>query len=249
MRLRKYPVSAALRVPALLAIGALLCTAAVASAGDLSETFFRIDVSNANDSAFFEVLSQDVEYDPELGGWSWMLAAPPDLAGIASLDDAVLTILGDPQITLNFAMTAGPLDTTVTISSAVLSFGPFVNPDGLASAALGLTESNGDTATLTGLGGSGNAYVASYNTPPGTIFAEFIPQLYASGAYQSVSDSDGTGGFVPISDTVTNMQAQYSFTLTAFDQASGTSVFVIIPEPAGLVLLALGGLVLGRRRS
>jgi MYXO-CTERM domain-containing protein len=234
-------------VSVLVAVAALLCSSGVATAGDLSDTFFRIDVSNANDSAFFEVLSEDVEYDPELGGWSWSGLGIP-LGEVASLDQATLEIIGDPQITLNFAMTAFALDTTVTISSAVLSFSPFVNPDGLASAGLTLTESNGDTATLTGLGGSGNAYVANYNTPPGTLFAEFVPQLYVSQEYGSTSGS-GSTGWLPIADTVTSMQAQYNFLLTAGDQASGTSVFVIIPEPAGLALLALGGLMLGRRRS
>ncbi len=248
MRLCACRLSAVSRaVPALVAVGALLCSGGVAAAGELSDTFFRIDVSNANDSAFFEVLSQDVEYNPELGGWTWSDMGIV-LGEVASLDQATLTILGDPQISLSFAMTAGALDTTVTISSAVLSYAPFVNPNGLASGGLTLTESNGDTATLTGLGGSGNAYVASYNTPPGTVFAEFVPQLYVSQAYGSASDS-GSTGWLPISDTVTSMQAQYEFTLTAADQASGTSVFVIIPEPAGLALLALGGLVLGRRRS
>jgi MYXO-CTERM domain-containing protein len=247
MRLPAHAVSAFRAVPALLAVSALFCSSGLATAGELSDTFFRIDVSNAEDSAFFEILSEDVEYDPELGGWTWSDIGIA-LGGVATLDQATLTILGDPQITLNFAMTAGSLDTTVAISSAVLSYAPFVNPDGLASAGLTLTESNGDTATLTGLGGSGNAYVASYNAPPGTIFAEFVPQLYVSEQYGSASDS-GSTGWLPISDTVANMQAQYSFLLTAGDQASGTSVFVIIPEPAGLALLALGGLVIGRRRS
>ncbi|MFQ5805472.1 MAG: PEP-CTERM sorting domain-containing protein [Phycisphaerae bacterium] len=235
-------------VPVLLAIGAMFCTSAGVSAGELSETFFRIDVSNSNDSAFFEVLSQDVEWDPDLGGWSWSDVGIT-LGDIASLDQANLTILGDPQIGLNFAMTAFAQDITVTISSAILSFGPFVNPDGLASAGLTLTESNGDTATLTGLGGAGgSAYVATYNTPPGTIFAEFVPQLSVSEPYGSVSGSASTG-WLTISDTVTNMQAQFNFILTAMDQASGTSIYVIIPEPASLALLALGGLALGRRRS
>jgi hypothetical protein len=46
------------------------------------------------------------------------------------------------------------------------------------------------------------------------------------------------------------MSSQFKFTVSANDQATGTSVYVItIPEPASLGLLVLGGLGLLRRRS
>jgi hypothetical protein len=44
------------------------------------------------------------------------------------------------------------------------------------------------------------------------------------------------------------MQAQYSFTLSAGDQGSATSNFLIVPEPAGLALLVLGGIAVFARR-
>ena len=43
--------------------------------------------------------------------------------------------------------------------------------------------------------------------------------------------------------------SQFHFTVSANDQATGTSVYVITPEPTSLALLALGGLGLLRRRS
>ncbi|MBI5864678.1 MAG: PEP-CTERM sorting domain-containing protein, partial [Planctomycetes bacterium] len=37
------------------------------------------------------------------------------------------------------------------------------------------------------------------------------------------------------------------FTLSPFDLASGTTTFEIIPEPASLALLLIGGLLIRRR--
>ena len=91
----------------------------------------------------------------------------------------------------------------------------------------------------------GSVYAAYYNVPPGTVFAEFVSGLTTT---TTTSASGNTGGWVLIPDTVSNMQAQYSFTLSAMDLASSTSNYLIVPEPAGLALLALGAVVLLRRR-
>ena len=238
-------------VPILLAIGVLVCSGPLATAGDLSDIYFRIDVQSSVGTAFYEVPTSDpsVGFDPVTDTWTWTTTGV-SLGDVATLNQANLTIVGDPRITLGFALTAGAADTTITISSAVLSFTPMVNPDGAATAGMTLTESTGDTATLTGLGGNnGSAYVATYNTPPGTIFAEYIQYMYQPDDWASISLSDGTGGLIPIADTVSNMQAQFSFLLTAGDQASATSNFLIIPEPASFALLAACGVLVLRRRG
>ncbi len=231
----------------LLTLGVLVCVNPVAVAGEVSTTFFAIEVDSALGSESWSIASADVDYDPLTDTWSWE-DANISLGDVATLNQANLIIMGDPQIAMGFALTAGAADTTVTITSAVLSFDPLVNPDGAASAGVTLTESGGDPmANLVGLAGNnGSTYAAYYNVAPGTVFAEFVPGLTTG---TTISDSDNTGGWVPIGATVSNMMAQYSFTLSAEDQASATSNYLIVPEPAGLLLLALGGVAaFGRRR-
>ena len=222
---------------------------AAATAGTVSDVFFRIDVESTLGTEYFEVLTSDpdVHYDPVTSTW-WWRDSGISLGDVAFLNSAGLTIVGDPQMALDFALTAGAADTTVTIASAVLSFDALEDAFGLASVGVTLTETGGaPSASLIGLAGeNGNAFAALYNiVPPGSVFAEFISELHTS---TSTSDSDDTDGFIPFGETVTSMQTQYSFTLTAHDQASSTGVYVI-PEPATLALLVLGGLILGRHRG
>jgi hypothetical protein len=230
-----------------LAAALLVVCSATTLAGEVSTTFFTIEVESTLGSESWSIASEDVDYDPLTFTWSWN-GANIALGNVATLNQANLVIVGDPQIALGFAVTAGVAETTVTITSAVLSFDPLVNPDGAASAGVTLTESGGEPmASLVGLAGElGSAYAAWYNVPPGTVFAEFVPGLATA---TTISDGGNTGGYVPIADTVVSMQAQYSFTLSAGDQASGSSNFLIVPEPAGLALLGLGGgIALARRR-
>jgi hypothetical protein len=53
-----------------------------------------------------------------------------------------------------------------------------------------------------------------------------------------------------IAGLVTDIQAEYQFTLSANDSASGTSRFEVVPEPVAMHLALLGivGLLLARRR-
>ena len=248
MCLCEHPTRLFTRILAFVcAVSLLMCVSANVVAGEVSTTFFAIEVESALGSESWSIASADVDFDPLTDTWSWM-DSDILLGDVATLNQATLVIVGDPQIALGFAVTAGAADTTVTITSAVLSFDPLVNPDGAASAGVTLTESGGDpTANLVGLAGDvGSAYASYYNVAPGTVFAEFVPSLTTS---TTISGGGDTGGWVLIADTVANMQAQYSFTLSAEDQASGTSNFLIIPEPAGLTLLALGAIgALARRR-
>jgi MYXO-CTERM domain-containing protein len=247
MRLEEYAGGFVARVVVVLcAVGAAVSVSAPAWAGEVSSTFFTIEAESTLGFESWSVASADVDYDPATGTWFWT-GANIGLGDVATLDQAFLTIVGDPQIALGFAVTAGAADTTITITSAVLSFSPLANPTGAASAGVTLTEAGGNPpATLVGLTGDlGSAYAAYYNVPPGTVFAEFVSSLMTD---TTTSASGNTGGWVTIPGTVSNMQAQYSFTLSGGDLASGTSNFLIVPEPAGLAMLALGAVALLRRR-
>ncbi len=172
-------------------------------------------------------------------------------------DGTSVEYLQDPVINLNFSVQAGANPTTFYIASALLTFPTIANPVGAASAAISVTDAMGDGATLTGIGLSGGAYLAQYNgyaganPPAGTTFAELHPNVVA-GPFSTTTVSDEVpagGGFTPIGTPVDDMSSLVSFTLSAFDLASGTSVYTIVPEPGTLAMVLGLAVVVARRRS
>ena len=185
---------------------------------------------------------------------NWVLSDPIDImAGDVLL--ATIKELGfqsdvEPYVNLRFAVEAGATDTTFDISSAVVSFDPLMDVVAYASAGVTLT-SNADGAMITGLFDDGMSYEARYNSS--TVFADLVAGFSISGD-DTVTHRDRkpASGYDPIAGTVSSIQSEFKFILSALDQASGTSRFealgVAVPEPATMGLLALGGLALIRRR-
>jgi hypothetical protein len=158
------------------------------------------------------------------------------------------TVDQDPAVNLRFSVVAGSTDTTFTFSSPVVNFDAISGPSAVTSSSLTLTDSDGDGATLTGLESGGTAYKAIYNG--GTVWATLNPSYSFATPYDSQAESnrDPLGGMGTIPDTLTSIQSEYSFTLSANDQASGTSMFSVnsqvVPEPLtfAAVLTGLAGL-------
>lgn len=232
----------------------VLCTATVSNAG-VSDVFFRIEAANGTSTAAWQVMTDDpsVNYDPSSDSWSWSGGGISLMSGdetLAVLNNGSLNVQQDPVIVMFFDVQAGAADTVFTISSAVLSFPALINPTGTASMGLTVTDSDADSdALLTGgLGAGGtNAFEDVYNAGSST-FLEGISSIQVTNVAGSNSDSANSGGFQPIAGAVSDMQTRLRFTLSADDSASGTGVYVIIPEPAGLLLLSLGAFAAMRRR-
>ena len=168
---------------------------------------------------------------------------------LATLTSLHLQISADPQVQLNFALSnPSNTNTNFTIMSAGVFFGPMVNPDAFATAAITVTDGNGDGVNLTGLYSGTKAYEARYNMP-NVVWANLVDPVSAG-----PDDSDiGKGrrpasGWEVIPATVSSVQSEFRFTLSGGDQASGTSKFEVIPEPATFALLICGGWALARRR-
>ncbi len=190
------------------------------------------------------------------GTYDWALEEPTAIvstqsgATLANLQTLGLTFNADPAVSLDFSVRAGPFGTNFTITSAVITFAPIASPQAYASAALTVTDRNTDTATLTGTYPDGKAYRAFYNA--GSVFASLIatPLTTAIGSSTNADDWRPAAGWEAIGVPVDTIWSQFKFHLSPLDSASGTSIFEVIPEPATLVLIGLGGLLgLGRRRK
>ncbi|MEQ8769710.1 MAG: VPLPA-CTERM sorting domain-containing protein [Phycisphaerales bacterium] len=146
-------------------------------------------------------------------------------------------------VNLGFNVMAGFLNTSFTIDAADVAFAPLDTVTGSASAAVSLTSTNfGVDATLSP--DAAGAYNASYNS--GTAFTSLFGGALTATSLSTQNYNDSFSG--PIAGSVGDIDAAWAFTLSAFDLASGTSTFTVVPAPASAALLGLGGLVAVRRR-
>lgn len=250
------------RFASALAVGAVTIGSASVASANLSDVFFSIQASSGALSGTFEVMTDDVIYNPSNDSYMWFgsgISINDDNSGapIATLINAFVFIQADPQVNMTFNVQAGAAPTAFSVSTAVLNFPSISSAEGQASVGFSLTDSDpfgaGDgEALLSGDGPGGNAYWAEYNiVPPGTVFTQQIPSLMISGdpsgSTSTGVDVPGGGLYLPIAGSVSSMQAHTAFTLSANDQASSTSQFTIIPEPASLLLVLMGVASLRRR--
>jgi hypothetical protein len=225
-------------------------------ADNLSDVVFEITATNAQGTATFQV-TQDMGTFFGTDIFMWNLGAAMDLVDpdteqtIATLGGGSVSYVGDPIIGLGFSVSAGDSDTTFEISSGLLSFATLNNPQALVTTALTLTDGNANGGSLAGMGAGMTIGSWRYNgqAPGGTEFTSLtgMATVDPGGSFDFNGD---TGGFLPIDGAVSDMSAIFTFDLTAGDQASLTSNYVMeaLPAPAGLAVLAGFGLLGGRRR-
>lgn len=187
----------------------------------------------------------------------WHLAAPLDIYSsdashtlLATIETLDLFYEGDPQVILNFSLTAGAAPTNVAIASGAVLFAPALNPTAFATAGMTVTDNNDNGGMATGNFAGAKSYEATYNG--GATFADLISPIAAPLGDTGIGmERLPAAGSVVIPGVVSSIAAGYSFMLTAEDSASGTSRFsLVIPEPstAALALLGIVALVSVRRR-
>ncbi len=233
---------------------ALLAVSGAAYA-DISYEVFTLVASVGGESGSFVATSDMGTWDDK-GNFYWNLDNPIDIKSqsgsvLATLGTASVTFIADPVIHLNFNVQANNQNTSFSVGSGLLSFPTLFNAEGAASAGVSITDVNGNGVTFTP--DAAGAHLSHYNgeVPGGTQFASLLNSSFSAGAFSSDTMSDefpGGGGFANIGGGVFDMSSRWAFTLTAFDLASGTSVYTIIPAPASLALLGLSGLAAIRRR-
>lgn len=232
-------------------ITAIAVVAALVGAAQASETeAFRINASNSNGSSSFVVTFDQGTWDGNT--WSFHLDNATDLGGVGMVESASVVFDGNSRsgqtVTLNFNVAAGALNTVFEVTSAQVG-APYATAFGTASAGVSVTDTLGNGATLSPDGSA--VYTAFYNGTPGATFASLIGGSLNAGAFSTATanaEFPGGGSFAPIAGAVNDISARWTFAVSAFDIASGTSVFTVVPAPSSLALLGLGGLALRRRR-
>lgn len=251
---------------ALLSIAALLFAAPIAEAAIIGDIFTIEAVTPTGQHGSWSLAFNSDWYDDETETLTWSLQDPIDIMDesnnvLATLDSAAVTIIQDPVVSLNFLVSTGGAATNFTVTSANLSFASIPNATARASGAVTITDNVGDGGLIGGSFPNNETYRAYYNDignapATGTTFATLVPGV-ASGAFDSATSNDAfpAAGFSAVDENagilgaVSSMSSQWKFSVDAGSSASGTSTYVVIPEPTTGLLMLGGFAVLLRRRG
>lgn len=163
---------------------------------------------------------------------------------------AVASSAAAETVIFNYVVTNTSNATQTFTIFGTLDVAPIAGPTTMSGSITGtVTDLNGNGATVASdPNGFDSIYTAMVDgvTEVRYLMTDF--SFSAPGAFLS-----GNGGPQSFSNEVgpavtTKIGIRLQFTLTAGDTASFTSIFTIVPAPAGLAVLALGVVGAGRRR-
>jgi len=158
----------------------------------------------------------------------------------AKIENISVAVKADPRIELGFSAVSDDGATDFLFTSDVLGFDPLTSVDAYVYAEAGSLPGT----VVSDVEFPGKLFRGLYNDTE--IFADIVdPFSFVQGGV-----SDYYAASIP--GEVSSMQIMWSLNVNSGGHASGLSVFELsgeaIPEPASVLLLGLGGLVLRRKR-